>query len=231
MIWWNRQSSDDVRVRVEHYPNRIIPQRKMETVSVPGRSGDLLFMQDAFENYEQPYDIYISAEQIKLSSIAHKVAEWLLQSGYCRLEDSYEPDYFRMAYYSGNLDIENIMNHYGRATITFNCMPQRYLKSGEYEVACSNGQILVNPTAYDAKPLIRVAGNGNGVINVGNQHISLNGIDGYIYIDSDRQDAYKDSTNCNNKMVGEFPTLQKSQAISWSGGISGVIVVPRWFTI
>ena len=77
MIFWNGKSSDDVRVIVERYPNRMIPARKIETISVPGRNGDLLIVQDAWENYTQSYDIYISAEREKLPLMAHAAARWL----------------------------------------------------------------------------------------------------------------------------------------------------------
>ena len=63
MIWWHGVSGDDVGVVVERYPDVIIPNRKQEKISVPGRSGDLLIQQDAFENVRQSYDIYISADR------------------------------------------------------------------------------------------------------------------------------------------------------------------------
>lgn len=231
MIWFNKISSDDIGVIVEKFPSRPIPRRKSETVSVPGRNGDILFQQNAFENVTQNYDIYVSAKDVKLHNIAAKVAQWLLQTGYLRLEDSYEPDVFRMAYYSGGIDIENLLDEYGRCTITFTCRPERYLKSGEYPVTLAKNQVLINPTSYPAKPLIKVSGSGDGHLFVGDNEIALTGINGYLVIDSDIMDCYKGSENCNSKMTGEFPMLSGITPFAWNGNITGVEVTPRWYTI
>lgn len=231
MIWFDGRSSEDVKVTVEAYPERTIPVRKIETVSVPGRSGDLIFPQDAFENYEQMYSVYISAEKIKLHNLAGKVIQWLAQNGYKRLEDSYEPDIYRMAYYTGGTNIESFFDEFGRAEITFNCMPQRWLKDGERAISITKNMKLANPTIYPAKPKIKVTGSGNGTLSVGSQVITLTGISNYLIIDSETMNCYKDSTNENRKMSGKFPELSGVTEITWSGGITAVEITPRWYRI
>lgn len=51
MIFWAGRSSDDVHVIVERYPSVTLAARKMDVQSVPGRNGDLIFPQEAFDNY------------------------------------------------------------------------------------------------------------------------------------------------------------------------------------
>jgi len=81
----------------------------------------------------------------------------LTASGYCRLEDTYEPEHYRMARYVGSPDVANILFKFGRAELEFEVQPQRYLKSGEQEVGLTEEQqTLYNPTAFAANPLIRV---------------------------------------------------------------------------
>ena len=221
-----------MNVVVEYYPELYVPKRKIESVSIPGRNGDILFIQDAYENEPRTYDIYISAKDIKLHTVAHKVAAWLLQKGYLRLEDTYEPEYYRLAYFAGGFDIENLLDEFGRTSITFSCKPQKFLKRGENVITVTKGQTLRNPTAYSSKPLIRVNGSGNGVLTINGNNINLTGISEYLYIDSDIMDCYKGTENCNNKMTGEFPELVSgNNVITWSGNITGVQLTPRWFTI
>lgn len=231
MIWFDGKSSEDVKVFVEAYPQRTIPARKFEAVSVPGRSGDVIFPQDAFENYEQIYSVYISAEKTKLHNMAGKVIEWLAQSGYKRLEDSYEPDIYRMAYYTGGTSIESFFDEFGRAEISFNCMPQRWLIEGERAISLTKNMKLTNPTIYPAKPKIKVTGSGNGTLTVGGQVITLTGISSYLIIDSETMNCYKESTNENRKMSGKFPELSGTTQITWSGGITAVEITPRWYRI
>lgn len=60
MITWDGISSDSLNCIVERYPTYTVPQRKQSAISVPGRNGDLLLQQQAYSNYIQGYDIYLS---------------------------------------------------------------------------------------------------------------------------------------------------------------------------
>ena len=233
MIWWHGKSSDDFRVIVERYPSFNIPARKQEKISVPGRNGDLVLQQNAFENIKQRYEVFISAERPKIPTISHLVAEWLCVPGYQKLEDSYWLDSYYLAVFSGGMEVENIFNRFGRCTIEFDCKPQRFLKSGERVVEMSvSGKTLVNEYAFDALPLITVYGTGSGTLTVGSDTLSLSGISEYITLDSDVQNAYKGVLNQNSKMTGEFPKLRSGEnLIAWTGDITGVSIIPRWWTL
>lgn len=111
MIFWAGVSSDDVHVVVERYPDVELPARKLDTQAVPGRNGDLLFPQDAYQNYVQAYSIYISAERMRLPRAMRAVADWLCgPRGYQKLEDSYDVETYRRAYFAGPLDVESVMH-------------------------------------------------------------------------------------------------------------------------
>lgn len=235
MIFWAGQSSDDLCVQVERYPALPRPAKKRTRVSVPGRNGDLIFDEGAFENYIQPYDIYISAERPRLPWAARAVAAWLLApSSYQRLEDSYEPNFFRLASFDGPLEVENVLNRYGRATLEFNCKPQRFAKAGQRAVSLwAGGGVVHNPYAFTALPLLQVYGSGPGRLQVGDRAVEVKALDGALTLDSETQNAYQGTLNKNNTIVApEFPALLPGDnAISWTGGIERVEVVPRWWTL
>ena len=229
MIWWHGKSSDDVNVIVERYPSITIPTRKQEKVSVPGKNGDLIIEQDAFENYTQRYEVYVSAEQPRLTTISHTVAEWLMVKGYQRLEDSYWLDTFRLACYKGGTSIENVLNRFGRATIEFDCKPQRFYKSGDLPIVLTNGQKLANPSAFTAKPLLVITGSGAGTISDGTHTLTLTDCD--VTVDCDIMQIYKGTTNKNSVGSGAFLALDGESTITWTGGITAVTITPRWWTI
>lgn len=234
MIYWAGTSSDDVGAVVEYYPSLPRPRRKYSTITVPGRNGVLLLDENAYENYTQPYDIYIRGGRRHLPQKARAVAGWLHgPQGYQKLEDSYEPDLYRMAYYEGPTDIENILNSFGRATIEFNCKPQRFLHAGDRTIRLESPGTLANPTDFQALPLITVYGSGAGVLAVGGVTMAITSISSYVVLDSDTQNAYKGTENKNSTISGQdFPTLPAGNtAISWSGGITAVEIVPRWWTL
>ena len=235
MIFWAERSSDDVHVVVERYPSVELAGRKLDTQSVPGRNGDLLFPQNAYQNYVQSYEIYVSAERIRLPRAMREVANWLCgPAGYQKLEDSYDVETYRRAYFAGPLDVESVLHRFGRATIEFNCQPHRFLRIGDVPVQVQQGQALLNPTAFTALPLITVTGTGAGTLTVGDVTVTINSMPrGVIVLDSDTQNAYYGAFNLNSTISApEFPTLPAGESVvRWTGGITGVEIIPRWWTL
>ena len=231
MIWFNGKSGDDFNLVVERYPSVILPLRKNEKISVPGRNGDMLVQQDAFENVIQRYDFYISAEKVKLPNVTHKIAEWLCVKGYQRLEDSYFLDTFRLAAFNGGLEIENVLNRFGRATIEFDCKPQRFYKSGDFYISVTKGQKLINPSPFTAKPQIFLFGTGAGTFTINDKTLSLTNTTN-VTIDSDTMQIIRNGENVSSIASGEFPDLPEGEStVTWTGGIIGIQIKPRWWTI
>lgn len=233
-INWAGVSSDDLRVRIERYPVRILPERVQTATEIAGRNGAILYVDGNFQNYSQEYEIFISAERSGLVKAARAVAEWLESPiGYQRLEDSYEPDVYREAFFEGGQEIESILNRFGRAEISFNCKPQRFLKSGETSKTFSAAGTLTNITKFDALPLITVYGSGAGTLTVNGNTVSISAIDSYVVLDCELMDAYKGTTNKNSTVsLVEFPVLSAGEnTISFTGGVTSVDIVPRWWTI
>ena len=234
MISWAGTNSDSLGVIVEHYPIRVLPERVQTATEIAGRNGALLMVDGNWQNYEQEYEVYISAEKRGLVRAARAVAEWLTAPvGYQRLEDSYEPDVYRMAFYEGGQDIESILNRFGRATISFNCKPQRFLKSGEATKTFTAAGSLTNITKFDALPVITVYGSGAGTVTVGGITVTLSAIDEYTVLDCELMDAFKGSVNKNPTVTAtEFPKLVPGvNTISFSGGVTSLEIIPRWWTI
>lgn len=243
-ITFNGTASDTLGVRIERSPRIIRPRRKSDVVTIPGRNGDIVFMQDAWNNYIQPYEIFFgTGADLSAETAADAVSTWLHSaSDYARLEDTFEPDIYRLAYYTEETDIENALTEYGRTTIRFNCRPERFLKSGETAVTISSsGGSVTNPTKFAAKPLIRVNGSGNGTLTIAGTNktysVSLTGISSYIYLDCDEQNAYRTAADNQNAKVtitqgGDFPRLESgTNTISWTGSVTSVVITPRWFRI
>lgn len=239
VISWDRRSSDDLNVIVEHHPYFPIPERKREVISVPGRNGDIVISQDAFSNVEQVYDLALVGLDESLPKTVRAVMEWLMRpEGYARLEDSYNPEVYRMAYYRGSGDVENRFNTLGRAEVTFVCKPQRFLRVGERPISVSNGLVLANPSIYTAKPIIAIKGTGMASLTVGDSVVAISdfGTGGEIDIDCESQSAYYGSANLNSKISitsGGFPEMKAGNTqISWTGsGVTEVIITPRWWII
>lgn len=240
-ITWNGVSSATLGVRIERSPRIIRPRRKVDVYSVPGRNGDIILAQDAWDNYSQPYEIFFgTGADLSAETAADAVSAWLHSAGgYARLEDTYEPSIYRLAYYIDEQNIENAVTEFGRETIRFNCRPERFLLTGETVVTkTSSGGTITNPTQYNSKPLIKITGSGAVTLSVGSDYkVSISSVSSYVNLDCDSQDAYKTTAENKNSTVtitkgDSFPQLHSgSNTISWTGSVTKVEITPRWFII
>lgn len=232
-------SSDAVNVVVERYPARPVPSRRYQVTQIPGRSGDLLFSEGSFANVTQEYEIYVrEASGSTFQNSCRLAAEWLLLPvGYQRLEDSYDPDTFRLGYFVAPKDISNTLNQLGRATISFGCKPWRYLYSGEVvKTVSASPDSITNPAGFDALPKIVVHGSGAGVLGIGDYTVAISAIDDGMVIDCETMNTYNGAQNRNNLITlsptFEYPRLTPGATmITFSGGITSVEITPRWRTL
>lgn len=208
------------------------PERDVTTVTIPGRSGDLLVDAGRWKNTTVSYPCTI-AREFEGRFAAFKQA-LLAEGGYKRLEDTLHPDEYRLAYLAGPLEPETIpYNRAGTFALDFGCKPQRFLKSGEDALTVASGGKLYNPTGCTALPLILLTLTADAKLNVGGVQMSVAGYTGPMWIDCDLQDAYYNNTNLNKYLTApEFPVLGAGATqVSWSGGIAKCEVVPRWWRL
>lgn len=229
------KSSRDFGMVITDAPAFDKPTRKTTVYNVPGRNGAIIFQQDAYEDTKRSYNVACLHDR---ASVSNKIAEFvsylLSVNGYARLEDDFEPDFYRLAYYSGGDNFESVMNEAGTGTITFACRPERFLKSGSIDIDKSDGGAVVNPTTHTAKPLIRIAGSTAVNITVNgatmHAHPQQNKV---LVIDCDEQNAYfADGTNANNLISGEFPMLKPGEnVITLSTTANELYITPRFFEL
>ena len=200
---------------IEKVPNQNRPARKMDVYSVPGRSGDIVVMQDAWENVSQTYEIWGGSGAINdATTFGYKCAELFKLSGYQELTDSYDTTHYRKAYFAGPFDVENEFTRRGRATLTFNCDPRRFLNSGKAWINITKwiyGQPqteIVNPTAFPGAPIFDVTCTTNLCrIIWGDKSLTIHDPGTYVIdcgnetiVDSNGDPAF-------NSVTGEFPKL------------------------
>ena len=201
IVIFNGISSKDLHIQVQTEPDYDFPEKDYEVTHVPGRNGDIVIDQGSWQNVSRKYNLAMDAGKISYTEVASKLVQWLHSaSGYARLEDSYEPDFYRMAMYKDSGSISNIYNKAGQIEIEFTCKPQRYFKSGEIADIFTTSTEYRNPTDFPAKPLIKIHGSGSGTVKIGAYTVTINDILDGMVVDSEQQDTYKDQTNCNSKV-------------------------------
>lgn len=234
LIVYGGESSTDYGIVVSEAPAFDKAKKKIQTFTVPGRNGAVIFNEGSYEDTTRNYKVWVAKDREEsLPEIVDAMSSWLYsKSGYVRLEDSFEPDVFRLAYYVGGQEVTNRMLQFGETTLPFICRAERFFKDAEQEQIVSNGDAIYNPTRYESKPLIHIEGSGSVSISI--QGVTMTAtISDYINIDSDRMNAYRlPSENKNNTISGTFPTIKSgTNTIATTGTVTKVTIVPRYFTI
>ena len=207
------------------------PERDVENIEIPGRNGNLTISRHRFKNISISYPAFIRHRFRENTESARK---WLLGcDGYQRLEDSYHPDYYRMAQFIGPMDFDmRFLNQSGEFNLSFDCKPQRWRKDGETPLLLPASQTIYNEL-FPALPLIKINGTGTGNLYVGGYTVEILSLDEYVMLDSDTQNAYKGTLNKNSTISApEFPVLQSGDnVVDWDGNITSIEITPRWWTV
>lgn len=188
------------------------PERAVEMITIPGRNGAFALDQGRFENIEITYKA--GMVDVNESNFADKMSafrNWLCSKvGYCRLEDDYNPNEFRMAVFKNGIEVDHDFLIAGEFEITFECKPQRWLTSGETQQAITSGGTITNPTPFDSLPLLAVKGYGD--IDLDGSELTVNNATfGNLYV------VDGDSWTTTKTYTIEPDTVNNGDAFSVSG--------------
>lgn len=238
---YNGISSLDMGLRIESKNVFSAPKYESKFQSIPGRDGDLILPNGRFPNVQITYSVFLPAKTKE--QLAEKIAAvkaWLFYEPdrYHELRDSYDTTGFRKAVINTQLDIEDQLNKIGVFTVSFSCLPFRYLDEGQEAITITESPYtLKNPTVFQAKPYIKVSGSGTGRLSVNStlrqSPWDFTDIGGYIEVDSEQMNFYKAAEPRNDRVSGSgFPILYPGyNDIVFSGGITSVTIIPRWVTL
>lgn len=210
------------------------PEKDVESISVPGRNGDLIIDNDTFKNVVITYPCYIRENfATAFNTLVNTLAPL---KGYQKIECSNDSTHYRLGrvIIPATPDAQRL-NKDGKFNLAFNCKPQRFLNSGETVTTYNNTgtSTLSNPTNYASRPLIRVTGNGKVTVN--GTEIVLANTTNYTDIDCEAMECYYGSTNRNANVTfstNDFPVLSPgNNSIVRATGITKVEITPRWWEL
>lgn len=228
------------------------PEKNYKKVSIPGRSGDLFIWDGTYKNVKLKYDsILINNFETNTASLRNYL---LSQEGYARLEDDYHPNEFRLATFTGPLDFKPVRLLAGTTTLTFDCRPERFLKTGELFTTMTDSTIvLTNPTPNPARPLFKITSlnSDTDIVYWNNTEVDptygpsghnftvnswLNPED--LYIDFETLECYDSNRDKQNQQLefdfdNPLPVIpgNGSLTIVCSTGYSYVSIAPRWYLL
>lgn len=126
--------------------------------------------------------------------------------------------------------IEKIQGEAYEIAFDFECEKYWHLFIGDDILTFteSNNKVF-NLGNENSSPYFKIYGSGEITLYINDTAIQLKNVDGYIELDSEIQECFKDNELENRKMCGEFPIFSTEEnIISWIGDVSKVEVIPRW---
>ena len=246
LTWGGKNSLADFGLYVSGPGVHNAAEEDVTVFSIPGRNGDLIVSNNRYKNIEVSYPAFIPRS---FSSMEQKIRSWLRKTPqYLDLTDTYDTTHFRKARAVGVLEFEPVRSDAANVEIIFDCMPQRFLTSGDVDATFSAlGSAHVwggsNPTGFVAKPLVKLSGIGAGLevefITDTFGTVTLTATTSYadtVAIDCETQDVYDltNGTNLNDLFTfsGDFPAFGAgANRIIVTGTHSSALVKPRWWEL
>ena len=198
----------------------------MTYTNVPGRPGSLTTLEG-----EDIYDDLVLSATCFLSDPSQipAIAAWLKGSGTVTFAN--RPGGFYNARVANQISFEKILRGNTQRTfaVNFRCKPFWYGENVEPITLTESGTLITNPGSVYSEPVITVYGSGDITLMIGTTVVELMGIVGSITMNTPLIEAYKDDVSMNGSMSGDFPTFaSSSNAISWSGNVTSVVIQPNW---
>lgn len=215
---WNGIKSDDLTIN--KLPNVIKAAKDITKTEVQGRDGFLTQDNGSYKSVVKSVECTMKdLERIDF------ICSWLTGSG--EVTFSNEPTKVYKATIINQIEFERVVATFHSFIIQFDCQPHKYDIDNELITLLTSGSVYNAGTT--CKPIIKIYGTGAIDLTINSTIINLTNVDGYVTIDSDLIDCYKDAELKNNYMNGDFPELVNgTNNISWTGSVSRIEIIPNW---
>ena len=205
------------------------PQRDYSVITVLGRNGNLHIDNGRFETFKGKCRVFIPYD---MQTNIVGLRNYLGSAGTAVYREEFMPGEYRTATFTGAFSVKNSDRVGAYFDLEFDCSPERWLDSGQQAISITSGDVIYNPTQFDAKPLIEVV--GTGTITIAGVALTLATNNSTTYIDCDIQDAYEGSINRNGDLTvtsAGFPVLSPGESTVTFSGFTSVNIYPRWWRI
>lgn len=200
---------------VQELPSIIRPKMRTETIVIDGRDGEII-NNLGYEAYDKSILIGIKSNQY-----INNINPWLVGSGDLILSD--EPTMIYKASVVDAIELSRLID-YKTANIKFRVHPFKYLKD---ELVTEN-LTVTNQGNVTSLPLITITGSGVVHLLINGYETCILTIDGYLTLDSEKQEAYKAGVLKNRQMTGSFPSFLPGQnVISTMGTVTKIETLVR----
>lgn len=229
---YNGCRSTDFNIVISKANNLSSAAPKNQEIEIPGRNGSLLINNNEFEMLDVIYECW-TYPRYQLTQSAKLIKAYLLSNiGYHQLIDSYDLNYYRMAYFNSAIDIEEQAKNVGVFNVCFRCKPFKQAVEGDTTLTFTKPTQIINPEAFPSLPIIKLYGSGNLNLEINNNTYTVTDVEDSVIIDSENMETYSGNISYNNRKLGSigYPTL-KAGVNKINFVADKIELTPRWRTL
>ena len=232
MFTYKGIKSKEMHLRVLNDVSFASPSRDVKMIQVPGRDGDLVMDNGRYESVIRSILCRLEAPTgTNVETLISQINNWLIDdAGFHPFTWENDPDFKYLARVEKDVVSQRVLSRFGKTIIDFRIHPIKYLKSSLIEQQITSGTNVENPFSIEAKPMIRIVGNGDMTLNIGGRPLVLRGISGGCLVDSETQTIMSLDRRLTlfERMFSPFPVLLfGNNAITFSGSGLQVFITPR----
>ena len=225
IIWKDKDSEEITGLLICELPPITKPKLKVKETHIDGVDGSL-YEELGYETYTKTIKI-----GLKNNYDIDEIIDYF--SGEGNLILSNEFDKYYKARIVDSIDYEKLLR-FRTADIKFRVQPFKYSNEEgvkTFDITNETSINVYNNGNLKSKPIIKIT--GSGTIEFKQENVSIFSYtfpenDTYVVIDSDKQDAYVETTLKNRSMNGEFPIFKIGKnTISWTGTITKIEISNR----
>jgi len=226
---FNGIDSRDMDIIVSKMPTIAKPERRVKEIQIESRNGVLHEDLGTFDNYTKSIECAVKNQTWKRSF--DEIFAWLSGSG--KLIVSIEPDKVYRTFIKNQIPISDVLRCFPKFLIQFDCYPLKYsVNQSEEELTITAPTTIYNGGTYYSEPVITIYGTGNITLTINGKVFVLSSVNGYLTINAEIMEVYKDGVNCNNQFVAEdFPHFEVgANELSFTGNVQKIEIFMnrRW---
>ena len=114
----NNKTNKDFNFKVKSSNHLTKPRKKLEFISIPGRTGDLIIDEGARENFNLIIEGYIDARETNLKTLCNSLDNWLNSTtGYQNI--TFDDGTVLKAVLISEIDPVEVVKNFGELTLEF----------------------------------------------------------------------------------------------------------------
>ncbi|EIW2082535.1 phage tail protein [Enterococcus faecalis] len=230
----NGKHSSEFNVFMRERPERLSAGRVVELRERMGNDSIAVDF-EYYKNVERTITCYAKARNLQeVSFLEDEISFWLDMGNYSDFIVYFDEHYIYQAIVTSPPKFTGTRKTGVLIPFEFTVSIRPFKKNRIGQYWTSNPKQLINTEKYPSEPTIQIFGSGDISFFINSQEYALKAIAGDIIIDSEKQEAYRNSGGAfeildHKTLFKDYPILKSGENnFRWTGKVTEFKVQPNW---